>query len=422
MAWLTFSPIYAAVSVFVFWKAHLYQSIWRFASFIELADTTRSLNNEEIFKNFYSIGPGKLSYMTLPRREEIIEFKNMMNGRGDKNALYHQDIITYFIEPTSLEIINTLPDLYEYVAIKPIFYEDMEVNDPVKHTEIPLPGALSEYKIYFSSSSTFIHNEIIKRFLPMGFGILIIYVIFLIVAYLIYRNLKANLRMFKLQYDFVNNLSHEFKTPVSVIKIAGNNIINSKELTEKEKNFYGKILDEEADKLNNLLNTLLSFTQIENNIIKPKLEEIDLNEFCESMVNSYRIKYPDFDINFKIENVRFFKTDLTMLTSVFQNLVDNAYRYSSEDRKYMRIFIFKQNRQIFFKFEDKGIGIENSEKENIFKKFYRIQSEYNQQGSVGLGLAFCKEVVKLMNGDITVESKKGIGSTFTMVLPYDYQN
>jgi two-component system phosphate regulon sensor histidine kinase PhoR len=140
------------------------------------------------------------------------------------------------------------------------------------------------------------------------------------------------------------------------------------------------------------------------------------------MVNSYRIKYPDFDINFKIENVRFFKTDLTMLTSVFQNLVDNAYRYSSEDRKYMRIFIFRQNRQIFFKFEDKGIGIENSEKENIFKKFYRIQSEYNQQGSVGLGLAFCKEVVKLMNGDITVESKKGVGSTFTMVLPYDFQN
>lgn len=234
--------------------------------------------------------------------------------------------------------------------------------------------------------------------------------------------MNINLRMFKLQYDFVNNLSHEFKTPVSVIKIAGNNIINSKVLTEKEKNFYGKILDEEADKLNNLLNTLLSFTQIENKIIKPKLEEVDLNEFCESMVSSYRIKYPDFDIAFSIENLRFFKTDLTLLTSIFQNLLDNAYRYSTEGRKYMRILIFRKNRQIFFKFEDKGIGIENSEKENIFKKFYRIQSEYNQQGSIGLGLAFCKEVVKLMKGDIMVESKKGVGSTFTMELPYDDPN
>ena len=107
-----------------------------------------------------------------------------------------------------------------------------------------------------------------------------------------------------MQYDFVNNLSHEFKTPVSVIKIAGNNIMNAKNLTEKEKNFYGKILDEEADKLNNLLNTLLSFTQIENNIIKPKLEEVDLNEFCESMVDSYRIKYADFDINYSIKDVK----------------------------------------------------------------------------------------------------------------------
>src|SRR5690606_22700264 len=122
-------------------------------------------------------------------------------------------------------------------------------------------------------------------------------------------------------------------------------------LTEKEKNFYGKILDEEADKLNNLLNTLLSFTQIENKIIKPKLEEVDLEEFCERMVSSYRIKYPDFDINFFLEDVRFFKTDLTLLTSVFQNLIDNAYRYSVQGRKYMRILIFVQNRQIFFKFE-----------------------------------------------------------------------
>jgi two-component system phosphate regulon sensor histidine kinase PhoR len=88
----------------------------------------------------------------------------------------------------------------------------------------------------------------------------------------------------------------------------------------------------------------------------------------------------------------------------------------------MRIFIFKQNRQIIFKFEDKGIGIESSEKENVFRKFYRIQSEYNQQGSVGLGLAFCKEVVKLMNGDISVESKKGVGSVFTIILPYEFPN
>jgi two-component system phosphate regulon sensor histidine kinase PhoR len=394
----------------------------KFASFIESTDTTRAISNEEIFKDFYSIAPGKLSYMTLPRREEVIQFKKMMNGYGDANAIYQHDIIAYYLNPTSLKIINSHPELYQNIEIKPVFYESTNMDEKMKETEILLPGALAEYKIYLSSSPQFIQAEINNRFQPLALGILMVYVILLIIAYLIYRNLNINLRTFKLQYDFVNNLSHEFKTPVSVIKIAGNNIMNSKTLTEKEKNFYGKILDEEADKLNNLLNTLLSFTQIENKIIKPKLDEVDLNEFCESMVSSYRIKYPDFDINYSLKNVKFFKSDLTLLTSVFQNLIDNAYRYSFEGRKYMRILIYIQNRQIFFKFEDKGIGIDSNETENIFKKFYRIQTEHNQQGSIGLGLAFSKEVVKLMNGDITVESKKGVGSTFTMVLPYDNPN
>lgn len=392
----------------------------KFAGFIESSDTTRVISNEEIFKNFYSITPGKVSYMTLPRREEIVEFKNMMNRDLDEKALYHQDIITYFLNPLKLKLVNTRRDLYQRIEIKPIFYDPLETERDVKYAEIPLPGALAEYKIFFSSSSSFLQAEIYKRFSPIALGVLMFYVILLSIAYLIYRNIKMNLRMFKLQYDFINNLSHEFKTPVSVIKIAGDNIVNAKVLTTDEKNFYGRILDEEADKLNNLLNTLLSFTQIENNIIKPKLEEVDLVGFCESMVESYRIKYPDFDIDFTVNNVRYFRTDITLLTSLFQNLIDNAYRYSFETLKYLRISIYRENRQIFFKFEDKGIGIEKNEKENIFRKFYRIQSEYNQQGSVGLGLAFCKEVVKLMKGEISVQSKKGLGSIFTMVFPYEF--
>src|SRR5690606_36265949 len=135
-------------------------------------------------------------------------------------------------------------------------------------------------------------------------------VLLLLIACLIFRNLNINLRMFKLQYDFINNLSHEFKTPVRVIKIAGNNIQSAKALSEKEKNFYGKILEEEADKLNNLLNTLLSFTQIENKAIKLKIEKIDLPEFCNNIVNSYRVKYTDSDIQYTLKNVFTFKSDI----------------------------------------------------------------------------------------------------------------
>ena len=388
----------------------------KFAAFISVADTTRPVNKDEIFSTFYSIMPGKISYMTLPSKGEVACFKEILESKGEQDAVYQQDIVTFYLNPTRLKIHNSHPQLYQNIEIKPVFYESVDEN--TMRTEISLPGALSAYKIYMTSAPEFIKAEVNNRYLPIATSIFIFYIILLILAHLIYRNLNINLRMFKLQYDFVNNLSHEFKTPVSVIKIAGNNIKNASAISEKEKNFYGKILEEEADKLNNLLNTLLSFTQIENKVIKPKIEELDLDEFCKKIVESYRVKYTNFDIKYSIEKVEFFKTDITLLNSVFQNLIDNAYRYSSDGNKYIRILIYTQNRQIFFKFEDKGIGIANSEKENIFKKFYRINSEYNQQGSVGLGLAFCKEVVKLMRGDITVDSKLGVGTIFTITLPY----
>ena len=392
----------------------------KFASFIESADSSKVLSGSEIFNSFYSVSSAKISYMTIPRRDEIETFKTFMHSGGTDNSIYELDMLTFFLNPTNLEIKNVHPELYQNISIEPLFFDSNESDPAVVSTEMALSGALSDYKLYFHSSRSFLNKEINNLFLPIGIVITVIYLFVLLIAYLIYRNLNINFRMFKLQYDFINNLSHEFKTPVSVIKIAGNNIRSSKQLSDIERQYYGKILDEEADKLNNLLNTLLSFTQIENKVFKLKKELIDLEEFCQNMVNTYKIKHPAFDIQYHIQGVKELKTDVTLLTSVFHNLIDNAYKYSTLENKYLRIIIYKQKREIFFKFEDKGIGIAKEDQENIFKKFYRIQSQYNQQGSVGLGLAFCKEVVNLMNGEIFVDSKKGQGSTFTIILPSEF--
>jgi two-component system phosphate regulon sensor histidine kinase PhoR len=84
------------------------------------------------------------------------------------------------------------------------------------------------------------------------------------------------------------------------------------------------------------------------------------------------------------------------------------------------ITILIERRNIVLSFADKGIGIPKSEISNVFKKFYRIENKYNQNGSVGLGLAFCKELVNFMDGDITVKSKVDEGSEFTVTLPYEH--
>jgi len=390
----------------------------KLANFIDIADTTRSINNDEINKFFYTVIPEKITYMNIPRKEDIKVYKQFLNNNTDNESVYEHDIFTYYIDPQEIKLQNNHPELYELIEIKPLFYATLDTDPDLLTTESPLPGALAAYKIYFSANRGFLTGEINKRFLPLALMISVGYLCLFIIGYLIYRNISFNNRMFKLQYDFVNNLTHEFKTPVSVIKIAGNNIRSAKELKDETRRHYGKILDEEADKLNNLLNTLLSFTQIENKSIRLKYEQIDLDEFCGRLINSYKIKYPDFDLQYEIKGLSFFYTDSVLLGSVFQNLIDNAYKYSEVGNKSLKITIFKQKKQIMFKFVDKGIGIPKSELVNIFKKFYRVKSQYNQQGSVGLGLAFCKELLIFMNGDIQVQSTQGKGSTFIVVLPF----
>ena len=390
----------------------------KFASFIESVDTTKTFTNDQIFKIFYGIAPNRINYMNVPRREDIKIYKDLMFKKLPPSPVFEQDIFSFELNPYQLKLKNIHPTIYQFISIRPLSYDPISQSSDLIHTEITLPGAFSEYKIYFSSETSFLNKEISRRFLPIAMGIFVIYLLLAFITLLIYRNLNTNQKLFSLQYDFINNFTHEFKTPVSVIKIAGNNILNTKSLSESELHRYGKILDAEADKLNDLMNKLLSFTQIENKAIDVKFQEINLEVFSQNIIDAFQLKYPDYEINLKISGVSHFTTDPVLLGSLYHNLIENAYKYAMPGHKTLNINIEKLNANLVFTFIDQGIGIEASELQNIFKKFYRIQNQYNQQGSVGLGLAFCKELVNFMNGTITVKSKLGKGSQFEVKLPY----
>lgn len=391
----------------------------KFATYIETADTSKALTGNQAFNVYYNITHNQITYMNILREQELRMFKDLMFNNLKTSAVYEQDILSFRLNPLKLKISNNHPELYQEISIQPIVFESVDTTPDILSTDVPLSGAFADYKLYFSSSKKFLSGQITRRFLPVALSILLIYAVLLFIAYLIYRNLNINSRMFKLQYDFVNNLTHELKTPLSVIKIAGNNIRSASSITDKERFRYGKILDEEADKLNELMNKLLSFTQIENQSIRIKKEKIDLEVFLQNLIDSYQLKYPEFEITYDIKKVSSFKSDPVLMGSIFQNLIDNAYKYSHLKRKELHIDVSLERGNIVFRFADQGIGIPKEEMENIFRKFYRIQSQYNQQGSVGLGLAFCKELVNFMKGNIFVKSKVGIGSEFTIVLPYE---
>lgn len=386
--------------------------------YIAVADTSRVPNQDEIYRTFYDVQPSKISYLNIPRREEIRSYRELQKGKSTR-ALYKQNIMTFLLDVFALKITNTHPELYQHVTVQPVVYDPLNADEKELRTEVAFPGAFADYKIYFNSDISHLDDEVNRRFMPIAGIVLLIYSFMVLIGWLIYRNLNTNLKLFKLQYDFINNFTHEFKTPVSVIKIAGSNLRGDGELTERQRKHYGKILDEEADKLNELMNKLLSFTQIENRSIKLNKEEINLEQFAQKYINTFSIKYPDFKLNYAIDAIYNFYTDPVLLGSIFQNLIENAYKYSNPGQKELFIRIAFEKRNIVFSFTDKGIGIPKSEINNVFKKFYRIENQYNQNGSVGLGLAFCKELVNFMNGDLQVKSKVNEGSEFIVTLPYE---
>jgi two-component system phosphate regulon sensor histidine kinase PhoR len=390
----------------------------KLSNFISIADTTRLPSQDDIFRTFYNVTPDKISYLNIPRREDIRIYKSLLKN-GNIKAFYKQNMMTFLLDAHQLKVKNTHPELYQQVTIQPVVYDPLDVEGGRKVTEAALTGAFSNYKLYFISTNEHLDQEIDRRFLPIGAIVLLIYFFLVLISWLIYRNLNINLKVFKLQYDFINNFTHEFKTPVSVIKIAGSNLKGDAELSERQRRHYGKILDEEADKLNDLMNKLLSFTQLENKSITVKREEINLQQFIKGYIDTFKIKYPDFNLTYNIENVSKFYSDPVLLGSIFQNLMENAYKYSHPGKKELFINIKPEKRNIVFSFADKGIGMARYEQGDVFKKFYRIENKYNQNGSVGLGLAFCKELVNFMDGEIGVTSKVNEGSTFIVTLPLE---
>jgi two-component system phosphate regulon sensor histidine kinase PhoR len=387
--------------------------------YIAAYDTLRGPIPEDSYKTFYNIRPNKISYLNIPGNADLKTYHDLQKS-GHSTSFYRQNMMVFYLDQHKLKIRNNHRELYQNIAIRQVIYDPPDIDrTKILTDEVALEGAFSDYKLYFSSPRSYLTSEIRHRFMPVGGIIILIYFFFILIGWLIYRNLAVNLKMFKLQYDFINNFTHEFKTPVSVIKIAGSNLKGENELTDRQRKHYGKILDEEADKLNELMNKLLSFTQLENKSITVKKDKINIEHFVRSYIDTFKIKYPNFKIGYNINEAKSFYTDSVLLGSVFQNLMENAYKYSHPEKRELFINITLEKRNIIFSFIDKGIGIPKNELVNIFRKFYRLENQYNQNGSVGLGLAFCKELVNFMDGDIIVKSKVDQGSEFVVTLPYE---
>lgn len=211
--------------------------------------------------------------------------------------------------------------------------------------------------------------------------------------------------------EFVANVSHELKTPLTSIKGFSETL---RYVDDSEtKNKFLNIIDKEAERLTNLINDILILSNIEN-LHKMENDNFRPKEVIENIIDIMRKQAEKKQV--KIEFINEFSDEIVGSKDKFHqlalNLIENAIKYSNENGN-VKILITSNNGYFIFKVSDDGIGIPRNDIPRIFERFYRVDKSRSTRGT-GLGLAIVKHIVKLFNGDITVQSKLGVGSVFTV--------
>ncbi|MCM1530278.1 MAG: HAMP domain-containing histidine kinase [Alistipes sp.] len=218
-----------------------------------------------------------------------------------------------------------------------------------------------------------------------------------------------------LRNDFIANVSHELKTPLAVINNYGT-LLQSPDLSEEERLEYAKAVTENSRRLANLIANILKLNKLENQQIYPKSEKYDLSEqICECLLDfEFAWEQKNLEIDTDIDEDIFINADSELLSLVWNNLFSNAVKFTDNGGK---IFVgLKKNSDFaIVTVTDTGCGMSAETGRHIFEKFYQGDTSHAGKGN-GLGLALVKRVVDIINGEISVQSEIGKGSTFIVKL------
>ena len=218
-----------------------------------------------------------------------------------------------------------------------------------------------------------------------------------------------------LRTDFIANVSHELKTPLAVIQNYGT-MLQTPDLPEEKRIEYAKGITENSRRLASLITNILKLNKLENQQIFPTSESFDLSEqLCESLLQFEEIwEQKSIDIETEIPDGISIYSDSELLGLVWNNLLSNAFKFTENGGK-VSVVLAADEDFVTVKITDTGCGISPETGTHIFEKFYKGDTSHAIQGN-GLGLALVKRVVDIMQGEITVESEVGKGSTFEVKL------
>lgn len=220
-----------------------------------------------------------------------------------------------------------------------------------------------------------------------------------------------------LRTSLINNISHEFRTPLSSI-LGFSNLLLTKKQTQESFEEIIKQIQQSANRLSSLLTDFLQASKSNIELWSPKLEPCDLGELIKTSVEEYAILNRGHKLCYNIsDNYPIVNTDPKLIRVVLDNLLSNAIKYSPNGGT-ISVSLELSNKELKISITDRGLGIKEDEKANIFKRFYRSSNpEIENISGSGLGLAICKEIISTLKGNIEATGELNKGSTFTFTLP-----
>ncbi len=218
-----------------------------------------------------------------------------------------------------------------------------------------------------------------------------------------------------LRTDFISNVSHELKTPLAVIQNYGT-MLQAPGLREEQRQEYSRAITQQTKRLSDLIMNILKLNRLENQQIYPEKKKYNLTEqICENLLMfEYAWEQKELEIETDVEEDIFVYQDAELLSLVWNNLFSNAIKFCKE-RGTVSVKIKSENDKIYVAVSDTGCGISPETGKHIFEKFYQGDTSHATQGN-GLGLALVKRVIDIVEGNISVQSVVGEGTTFTVVL------
>ena len=291
------------------------------------------------------------------------------------------------------------------------YTQPLFLNDP--------PARMSIVKVHFPGKKNYIFDSVRFFMIPSMIFTLVLLITFIFTIYIVFRQKKLT----EMKNDFVNNMTHEFKTPISTISLAAQ-MLKDPAVAKSPAMFQhiSGVINDETKRLRFQVEKVLQMSMFDRQKAVLKMKDLDVNEMITGVINTFALKVERY--NGKIDSElnatdAMVSADEMHLTNVIFNLMDNAVKYKRPDVDLqLMVKTWNESGKLMISVQDNGIGIKKENLKKIFDKFYRVHTgNLHDVKGFGLGLAYVKKIITDHKGTIRAESELNVGTKFIIALP-----